>query len=463
METSVQVPPAAAVPDALLRRALDAIESGRLAELLVSMTAIPSPSGEERPLAEHVVAHLRAAGIEAEVDELGGRAANAVGRLRGSGGGGRLLLYAPLDTAFAGATSEDEPWLGASPRADFALPPRRERDQVVGLGAENPKAFAACAIVALEAMAAAGAVLPGDLELLLAGRSMPILARPATADGGNPAIGKGPLGFGAGSRAHLERHDAPDAAIVLKPGYAVSHEEVGLAWFRLTVRGAVNYTGIRHKGPYRNPILAAAGLVTGLEAWIGRWSTAAASGTVAPQGSINAIRAGAGTHAAFTPATCVVDVDLRVSPRSSPDQVQAELEAAVNELRAAEPELDVTVERTAALPGTATDPDAWIVRCLVRAWEWREERTHVPAGRTSGASDAAVLRGAGIPTARIGLPPPATPSPYPGFSMGVAATGGMTRLTEVLVRAMVDAASRTRSELGGGPMSTQVRHPPGGQ
>src|SRR3712207_8609591 len=64
--------------------------------------------------------------------------------------------------------------------------------------------------------------------------------------------------LGAGIRQVIAEEPKPDAAIVLKPGWSVLHEEVGLAWFRITVRGSVNYTGIRHKGPYLNPILAAA-------------------------------------------------------------------------------------------------------------------------------------------------------------------------------------------------------------
>ena len=44
--------------------------------------------------------------------------------------------------------------------------------------------------------------------------------------------------------------------------------------------------------------------------------------------------------------------------------------------------------------------------------------------------------------------PPETPSPYPGFSMGVVDTGSMRRLTEVLVRAIIDTTTRNRAELG---------------
>ena len=72
----------------------------------------------------------------------------------------------------------------------------------------------------------------------------------------------------------LASEPKPDFAIVLKPGYAAGTEEVGYAWFRIAVRGAINYTGIRHKGPYRNPIVTAARLITRFEEWLPEFTAA---------------------------------------------------------------------------------------------------------------------------------------------------------------------------------------------
>jgi acetylornithine deacetylase/succinyl-diaminopimelate desuccinylase-like protein len=428
----------------LAERACAEIDPERLAELCLEMTAIPSPTGEELALASYLAERLRAAGLEGTVQLVDGRQANAIGRLRGSGDGPELLVYAPTDTAFGGSgdLAEDRPWLGDRPRPDFALPPRREGTKVIGLGAENPKGFAACAVAAAEALAraGAGASLRGDLVVALASGSMPI--------GGRPGSDRRNLGFGSGITYMLEHGVTPDFAIVLKPGYAVVHEEVGLAWFRLTVRGLVGYTGARHKGPYRNVIVDAATVVSMLEAWFAEYTKANASGQVAPQGAVNAITAGHADRGAFNPATCEISVDLRVSPRISLREVARQLSEALERARAAVPGLDVTAEMTAGLPGSHTPPQSWIVQSLIRAWEDREQREHRAPGGGSGASDGAILRGHGIPTARIGLPPPDAPSPYPGFSMGVVDSGSMRRLTEVLVRAIVDTTTRTRADVG---------------
>jgi acetylornithine deacetylase/succinyl-diaminopimelate desuccinylase-like protein len=421
---------------AMVDRARSTIDDAAIAELLLAMVAIPSPTGDEAPLAKFVADHLTRQGVQADVQPVGSNQANLVARLTGDGDGPTLLVYAPLDTAFSGNVEEDRPFLGDDPRADFALPPRQDGPFITGLGAENPKGFAAAGITALQAIARAGVPLRGEVVLVLASGSMPDDSRP---------------GHGSGIHYFLANGSVPDHAIVLKPGYAVGHEEVGLAWFRIVVHGAVNYTGIRHKGPYRNPIIDAARVVLALEAWFEEYSARHTDGLVAPQGSINAIRAGAAGRAAYVPATCEIDVDLRVGPRSSPDAVEAELRDAIEVIRAGDPALEVSLQRRVAFPGTSTDPTSWIVRSLTQAWQDREGREHVPLARGSGASDAAILRSAGIPTARIGLPPPSAPNPAPGFSMGYVDVASIHRLADVLVQAMIDTTARDAALIGGDP------------
>jgi succinyl-diaminopimelate desuccinylase len=434
--------PAALTADekAVVERARAALSPAALGELCYEMTSIASPTGEERALAESLAKRLAAAGAETRVSRFGESGASLVASLgAGASDGVRLWLYAPLDTAFSGNHDEDRPWVGDTPRDDYALPPRRDDGKVIGLGAENPKAFASAAVAAFEAVARSGADLRGRVLLTLAGGSMPVTSR--------PRLGSG-IGHGTGIKQLLAEEPRPDFAIVLKPGYAVSHEEVGYAWFRITVRGAVNYTGIRHKGPYRNPVLSAARVIEHIEKWLPEFTASNSAGLVTPQGSINAVRAGSEDRLAFIPSTAEVDIDMRVAPDSSPDDTQAQLEKALDRLSEMDGDLEYEVTRLAALPGTRTDAESWIVRALIRAWEELERKPHEPMGKGSGATDAAILRSAGIPTARIGLPPPATASPLTGFSMGVADEESMSRLATLLVHPLVEAGTRTRSAVG---------------
>src|SRR4051794_3380947 len=419
---------------ALVQRAREHLNPDDVADLLEQMVAIPSPTGQEQAVAELVVSHLTEKGVRAEVQPIEDEMANAVARHgRAEKGFPRLLLYAPLDTAFSGDAEEDRPWLGEQPRADFAFPPKRDGTRVTGMGAENPKGFAAAAIAAVEARAQAEIDFPGDLVVGLVGGSMPIVDR--------PSVGLSQVGFGQGVRYLLESGLRPDMAIVLKPGYAASYEEVGLAWFRVTTHGNVNYTGIRHKGPYRNPILFAGKLMAALEEWFPEYARENGDEAVLPQASINAIRAGSVDRLAFVPATCELDIDVRVPPSLSPTEVAGELRLALDRMQQDDPDLETDMDRLSALPGSRTDPDHWVVQTLIRAWEWKERREHTFGKNASGASDAALLRGAGIPTARIGLPP--SDSSFAGFSMGSVDTIGVVRLAEVLIHAIVDTCTRT--------------------
>ncbi len=437
MVATLELPPALRQG---VERARAQLDDSRIKDLLVEAATIPSPTGEASTLARYFVERLARVGLDAELDVVARDQANTVARYGRHHDGPSLLLYAAIDTPFSGRRDEDEAYLGPNPRVDFALPPRVKDNKVIGLGAENPKAFAAAAVAAAEALAMAGVELRGELVVVLASGSMPIYSR--------PGFDREPLGFGSGIRHVLEHRPKPDFAIVLKPGYAVAHEEVGLAWFRVIVRGQLTYTGIRHKGSYRNPVVDAARVVAHIETWFAGYADRHADGLVAPQGSLNAIRAGSPDRVAFVPSSCEIDLDVRISPRTTPEEVEAELRAALRELEEASPGLDLELERRIALPGTMTDPDNWIVRSLIRAWEDREGRPHAPLIRQSGATDGAVLRSYGIPTARIGLPAPATPTPVGGFSMGVADPATVRRLAEVLVYTIVDTTARTRAEVG---------------
>jgi hypothetical protein len=200
--------------------------------------------------------------------------------------------------------------------------------------------------------------------------------------------------------------------------------------------------------PYRNPIVDAAIVIAGLEDWFPRYTAAHSDGLVAPQGSIGAVQGGWPHKPAFVPAATDVYVDLRVSPRCDPMQVKRELGQALAEIRSSNPGLEVEHEMILSIPGTHTDPSNWIVQSLMRAWEWREGRPHQPIFGTSGATDAAILRSRGIPTARLGLPRTPPPANYPGFSMGAVTPAAMKRLTECLVYAVIDTCTRDRSEVG---------------
>lgn len=417
------------------------VNAADLRRIVAAMTAIPSPSGDELALAEYATGELRASGLEAELQRMEDRQANAAARLRGDGSGATLMLYAPIDMHIAGAPQDDGPGVDFEGRTDLVPGAELRGDYVIGLGAENPKGHAACVVAAAQAIARAGIPLRGDLIAALGAGGMPVNASP------DPRIVRPDVGHGVGCAYLLEHGYRPDFAVIAKPGGAVAYEEVGLCWFEVTVRGDFNYAGIPLQRGQRNPLLDAAIVIEKLQDWFPSYTARNTSGLVAPRGSISAIAGGWREKPAFIPAACTISIDLRISPRTHPLEAQRQLDEALEAIRGQVPDLRLERRMVLAIPGTSTPSESWIVGSAIAAWELAEGREHKLRTGASGATDANVLRGHGIPTARIGMGALGPDAPFAGtFSMGVVSVSAMERLTRALIAVAVDTCTRPRKD-----------------
>jgi acetylornithine deacetylase/succinyl-diaminopimelate desuccinylase-like protein len=417
------------------------VTADRLRELITGLVDVPSPTGDEGPLAAHIAATLTTAGCPARVQPLDDRQANAWARLSGDGTGPDLMLYAPIDTLTVGEESEDLPWIGPELRDDMRPRATVHDDLVVGLGASNPKGHAACVMMAAEAIALAGIPLTGDLVAAFGAGGMPTNARP-----GGTRLN---TGQGVGCSFLLEQGVWTDYALIAKPGWTVSWDEVGLVWFEVTVHGTHTYVGSRHRLPYDNPVARAGEVTRQLEEWFVEYADRHTSGTVAPQGIVSSIQGGWPRMAAVTPASCTLMVDLRIGPDTTPMQAKREFMGAIDALR--DKNIDVSADMVLAIPGTRTDPDSWICRSATASWAAFEGREHEVIRGNSGATDANILRGRGIPTVRVGMPK-VTDSLFDidfARGMNTVSVRAMEKLTRHLIRTAVDTVTRSRAEVEG--------------
>lgn len=424
-----------------LARALAAVDGDRVAELCSALVDIPSPTGDERALAAWIAGELQRVGIDGRVQPIDDRQASAWAQVGAPGDGPDLLLYAPIDTLTVGDADEDVPWIGTELPAHARPSARRVGDRVVGLGAHNPKGHVACVIAALEAVAAADAPLKGRLLAGFGAGGMPTNARGIG--------GRRNTGQGVGASFLLEQGLWAEAAIIAKSGWAVSWEEVGLAWIDVTVGGIHTYVGARHRLPYRNPIVDAGRVAAHLEAWFPTYATRHAAGLVEPQGVVAAAEAGWWRMAAVVPAVAKLRVDLRLVPGQSPLDAWRELDAALDDLRRSDDPIDARTELALAIPGSRTDPEHWICTAAIRAWEAVAGTDHEPITGTSGATDANILRNRGIPTVRIGLPKAIDDGAELDFAAGMNTVdiAALELLTRHLVTTALDVGTRTRKEL----------------
>lgn len=415
------------------------VSRDRLMELAAGLVAIPSPTGDEAAVSRYAAAELARAGLRADVQYLDARQANCRAVLAGTGApaGRDLLLYAPVDTLTAGRADADLPWAGPELRPDMRPEPVVSGDYLTGLGAGNPKGHAACVLAAAEAIAKAGVPLAGDLLVGLGAGGMPTNALGLDGDQ------RRHTGQGVGCSFLLEQGFWADCAVIAKPGWAVSHDEVGLAWFEVSVPGTHTYAGSRHKLPYANAIAAAGQVAVALEEWLAAYAVAHTAGTVAPQGIVSAVAGGWMRMASVTPASCLLRCDVRLAPGYAPMAAKREFGAAVARI-GRELGLDLAWEMVLAIPGTTTDPGHPVVRATVAAWEELAGRPHEPPAANSGATDANILRNRGIPTARIGMPKVSTTElpidPSADFQMGMNTVDvrDMEAFTRLLVRVAVD-------------------------
>ena len=421
--------------DELTDQALSFVTPALLREIVVGMVNTPSPTGEEREVASWAVAHLVSSGVDARVQPIDSTQANAVARVPGRGRGASLLLYAPIDTLTTGNPEEDEPYAAEELRDDMRPSAVVDGDFVIGLGASNPKGHAAVVTAAVEAIRASGIELEGDLWLGLGAGGMPTNRRSAA------GVTRENAGQGAGCSFLLEQGIYPDHALIAKPGWSVSWEEVGLCWFEVVVKGTFSYVGSRHRMPYVNPIVEACKVISGLEDWFLEYTAEQTCGTLAPQGNIGAIRAGWMHMPAVSPAQARFMVDLRAHPATPPNVVRRKFGAAIDRIRAAHPELEVDWEMVLSIPGTRTDPDNRVVGAAIRAWEAQTGRPHEPILNNSGATDANILRSRGVPTARVGMDRIGADAPRTldfAAGMNVVDIREMERLTRLVIRTAVD-------------------------
>lgn len=422
--------------------AVKRIDRRRLEELIVTMVDIPSPTGHERDLSSAMASVLATSGLESTIDVIDDQQANAAAQLSGDGSGASLLLYAPVDTHMGAEPAHDIPAIGKSLRFDMTPQARVIDDVVIGLGASNPKGQAACIVAAAEAISAAEIPLRGDLQVGLGAGGMPH---------GRSIDSTRAVGHGVGCAHLLDNHFSPDFAIIAKPSKGVIWQEVGLAWIRIVIEGEFSYAGTRHRGSYFNPILALGSVIDGLEDFFAEYTQSASRDLVSPQANLTAVRAGLTDRLAYIPALSELYVDMRIPPDVQPPDAIAALRKALDSIGRSVPGLNPEVDVLVLIPGTITDSHSWVVQSAIDAWESVEGRPHEPPTGGSGTTDGNILRGRGIPTARIGTPRMGRVPELPDdFSAGMNAINlaAMEKLTRKLIRIAIDTCTRRRTEVG---------------
>jgi acetylornithine deacetylase len=358
--------PAAGGPIAGGPPSIDAQLCDLLAELVaidsVNPTLVPGGAGEER-IVRHIADWLRARGFEVELQETGqpGRP-NAIGVLRGTGGGRSLMLNGHVDTV--GAAGMEDPH--GSRIADGRL---------YGRGAMDMKGGVAAMLHA--AARAAEDRRAGDV----------IVA--AVVDEEHSSIG---------TEAALRSYRA-DAAIVTEPSaMAVTLWHRGFVWVDVEVDGVAAHGSRPQEGV--DAIAKMGSILVGLEE-LGRSLAAGPAHPMLGTGSVHASLIEGGQELSSYPAACRLQLERRTIPGEDAALVLGEIEAIIARAAQADPALRARAAVTFERKPFEEDRAADIVVAVADAV--REVTGAEPVYESHPAwMDAALISAAGIPVVVVG-------------------------------------------------------------
>lgn len=139
-------------PDALIHSIDEAYCLNFLARMVQHKSYSATP--EERQLAEYMAGQMHALGLHTELMPVPGERLNAIGTLKGQGGGHSLLFNGHLDTNPVTEGWTVDPWAG-----------KVDEEFIYGIGVSNMKAGDAAYFCALKTLIDAGIKLKGDVIL----------------------------------------------------------------------------------------------------------------------------------------------------------------------------------------------------------------------------------------------------------------------------------------------------------
>jgi len=324
---------------------------------------VPGGKGEG-PIARHLAKFLQSAGLDVRLQEVSPGRLNAIGILKGNGGGRSLMLNGHLDTV--GVSGVEAPFI-----------PRIENGLLYGRGAQDMKGGVAAALVAVSTLAREPR-LRGDV--VIAG----------VADEEYKS---------AGTRALLASGVRADAAIVMEPtGLEVATAHKGFAWAEVETLGRAAHGSRPEEGL---DAIRFMGRVLGEIERLQEKLNAGPRHKLLGCGSIHASLISGGQELSSYPAQCRLSLERRLLPGEDGTTLYGELQGIVSKLSAQDPQFKARITVGHSAQALETPREAAVVQALARA-----ARSVIGHDATFGTqsfwTDAALLSEAGIPSVLFG-------------------------------------------------------------
>lgn len=375
------------VNENLIAKAVDQIDRDRLVQLVIDLTNIPSPTGYEGDMARAVHEVLEGSGFDATLQPIGDERYNAVGRLRGAGGGKSIMFNGHLDTSFG--PEQAHRGIGYECKGTLI-----DDEWIYGMGTFNMKSAMATYVVATESIRKAGIRLGGDV--VIAGVAGEIEKSPV-----NEFEGRKYQGYGVGTKFAITHGAVADFCILGEPtNMMLIPRHCGTTWLKITVPGHLIHTAWSDVD--KNAINKSRVILDAIHEWIPDYVARNQLGDFRPRVNVSAIEGGWPWRGARTPDGCSIYMDVRTLPDALPVQAYNEVRDLVNEQVKAHPQLEGTkVDVFVSAPGTSIADDHELVQTVIEAHS--NQLGEAPKmGVETWYSDAAHMNRYGIPTVNYG-------------------------------------------------------------
>jgi acetylornithine deacetylase/succinyl-diaminopimelate desuccinylase-like protein len=367
------------------------IDRERLVETASSLIAIPSFTGDEQPIAEHLRCVFESLGLGVQWQQVEDGRANVLGVRPGAGGGPSLMFNGHMDTSYSGK----EPWLAGVP--GFQPEPFERDGRLYGLGISNMKGALACYVEAVRALADAGVRLKGDLMIAA------VCGEIEKTQQGD-AQGAAYRGYAAGSRYLVTHGGVADMCLLGEPTEGkVVLGHFGSLWLRISTRGNFIHTAFSEGKRGENSILRMQEVLAAVLEWIPRWEDDPENSFRGAKAIVNvgALQGGFGWRVSRTPHRTDLFLDVRVPPTKEMAAARGQVLDMVRGLAERFPGYGVEGEVYVTAPGAQIDESHPLVAAIDESHEEvfgeRPERDV-----TRWFSDASALTRYGVETVNYG-------------------------------------------------------------
>jgi len=388
-----------ALDKAAAKKVLQHIDRDELARLGCDLTSIPSPTGQEKAIAEFILHWFETNGLKAVRQDVEVDRPNAVGVLKGDGTGLSLGFNGHTDTSYTGTSADLRMVADIEPEEE--LKGRIVGNKVQGLGISNMKGGLAAFMMAGKALKKSGIKLKGDV--IFAAVVGEISRSPI-----GPWQSQEYRGEGVGTR-HLLNHGMHSDYAVCCDGSDLNivWAQTGVVQARITTLGKPEAAWGTKRSAYPmekvNAIVKMTKIIAALEQWGAafeeKYIYQSETGPLFPKVNIGGIEGGAPYRPNYFPGVCSIYVDVRMPPQVRPVTIKHEIEQVLNKT-GLEYELDI-YKSLLGHDGRNVEP---LVKSAEEIFQhlFNEKIKPEPPDRASIWTDTNIYNEVGIPAIKIG-------------------------------------------------------------